>query len=67
MVMLNTKQTDLNWIINTNQRELENLRYYSQRQQDFWEWYEDTYDETNNELWDKFIKWEDEQRENMHL
>ncbi|MCK9429826.1 MAG: hypothetical protein M0R17_07460 [Candidatus Omnitrophica bacterium] len=65
--MLNTKQTDLNWIINTNQRELENLRYYSQRQQDFWEWYEDTYDETNNELWDKFIKWEDEQRENMHL
>ena len=55
-------EVELQWIINTNKEELERLRYCSQRQQDFWEWYENTYDETNNELWDKFEKWEDSQK-----
>ena len=54
-------EVELQWIINTNKEELERLRYYSQRQQDFWEWYENTHDETNNELWDEFEKWEDSQ------
>ena len=55
-------EVELQWIINTNKEELEKLRYYSQRQQDFWEWYENTHDETNNELWDEFEKWEDSQK-----
>jgi hypothetical protein len=53
-------EVELQWIINTNKVELEHLRYYSQRQQDFWEWYEKTHNETNNELWDEFEKWEEE-------
>jgi hypothetical protein len=55
-------EVELQWIINTNKEELEKLRYYSQRQQDFWEWFENTHDETNNELWDEFEKWEDSQK-----
>lgn len=55
-------EVELQWIINTNKEELERLRYYSQRQQDFWEWYENTHDETNNELWDEFEKWEESQK-----
>jgi len=54
-------EVELQWIINTNKEELERLRYYAQRQQDFWEWYENTHDETNNELWDQFEKWEEEE------
>jgi len=54
-------EVELQWIINTNKEELDRLRYYTQRQQDFWEWYENTHDETNNELWDQFEKWEEEE------
>jgi hypothetical protein len=54
-------EVELQWVINNNKKEIEQLRYYSQRQQDFWEWYEKTYDKTNNELWDEFEKWEEEQ------
>jgi hypothetical protein len=54
-------EVELQWIINTNKKEIDRLRYYVERQQDFWEWYENTYDQTNNELWNEFEKWEDSQ------
>jgi hypothetical protein len=55
-------EVELVWELNTNKKELEQLRYYSQRQQDFWEWYESTHDKTNNELWDEFEMWEKKQK-----
>lgn len=54
-------EAELQYVINTNQEELKRLKYYYHRQADFWEWYENTHDETNEELWDEFEKWEDSQ------
>ena len=63
--MSNNKQVplevELQWEINANKVELERLRYYAERQSDFWEWYQNTYDKTNNELWDEFEKWKETQ------
>jgi hypothetical protein len=50
----NTEQ----WAINTNQKELEDLRYFKQRYFDFWEWYEDKYGHTELELWEEFEAFE---------
>lgn len=52
---------DLQYEINTNKIELANLKYNVERNSDFWEWYENEYQETQNELWDKFEAWEDKQ------
>ena len=60
-------EVELQWQINTNQTELVRLRYYAERQADFWEWYESTHSETNNELWDEFEKWEENQNNNINV
>jgi hypothetical protein len=52
----NTEQ----WVINANQKELEELRYFKQRYFDFWQWYEDEYGYTEAELWEEFEALEDE-------
>lgn len=52
----------MNFEIHTYKKEYEEAKYQLERYQDFWEWYEDNYGETRNELWDKFEKWEDEKK-----
>jgi len=42
------------------QKELDNLKYYYQRQADFWEWLENEKDLNNEELFNEFEKWEEE-------
>ncbi len=46
------------WVINTNTEELGELKYRLARYDDFWEWYEDEYGETEVEVWNKFEKQE---------
>lgn len=46
------------WEINTNKKELEHLKYYYNRQADFWEWLEDVKGLNNKELFDEFEEWE---------
>src|ERR1035437_7486963 len=44
------------WVINTNINELNELKYRLARYDDFWEWYEGEYGETEVEVWNKFEK-----------
>lgn len=39
-------------------KEIENLRYYYQRQADFWEWLENKKGLVNKELFNEFEEWE---------
>lgn len=43
-------QSQSQWVINTNEKELEELRYFKQRYFDFWEWYENNYPHTEKEI-----------------
>lgn len=38
--------------------ERDSLKYRLARYDDFWEWFEDEYGETEKEVWDKFEEWE---------
>ena len=42
-------------------KELEHLKYYHQRQADFWEWLENEKGLSNEELFNEFEEWEKQQ------
>lgn len=53
----------MNWdITGAIQKEVESLRYYQQRQADFWEWLENEKDLNNEQLFNEFEKWEEERK-----
>ena len=56
---------NLQYIINTNVTQMAELKWFVERQQDFWEWYENTYQVTRDELWDKFEQYEFDLREEI--
>jgi len=49
-------------------KELEDLKYYYNRQADFWEWLENEKGLNNEELFNEFEKWEDYhcKKKNVH-
>lgn len=49
------------WVINTNQKEVEELRAFRQEYFDFWEWYEDEYGLSEIEIWDEYNLFRDNQ------
>lgn len=57
ITVTNSEQLD---IASHLREERDELKYRLARYDDFWEWFEDEYGETEVEVWNKFEKYEDE-------